>query len=254
MPVQELFGKCVGVVVMSIVQGGFMFSGSLGTGIILKKKEAKPDGNGYVWSLPSAVGLSGIGYGFLAGVSHKDLLIFIMDDITFQSIASESKGFKFGGQVEGTLGLIGRAMKLDFNWNTHKEQGGFGSTVSVAYSKGLFLGISLEGAVIGRRDVCNIRFYDGDYSPLSIINNDDNKITIPEGKVTLIDEVYTKLNVLASGKAFEVSEEEKTKIEEAKVNADSIHQSILATDNNNTNNEDDHIVPVEPVEEVEEQK
>jgi lipid-binding SYLF domain-containing protein len=239
---KQLFEKCIGIVIMSVVQGGFVFAGSIGTGILLKKKQKQPqqsnessNGCQYSWSLPTAVGMSGIGYGILAGVSYKDLVIFLMDEMVFQAIASSTKGFKLGGQGELTLGNIGRALKLDFNYSSNtKQDGGFGSTVSFAYSKGLFGGISLEGAMIGRRDICNLRFYHGDYTPTQIVTNEDNSIQIPEHRTTLLKEVYDKLNVLSSSSAPSTTSEdsvnrelEKLKIREAKEYADTIHQSLL---------------------------
>jgi lipid-binding SYLF domain-containing protein len=75
-------------------------------------------------------------------------------------------GFKIGGQGELTLGCIGRVVTLDFNHSSNlKKDGGFSSTVSYGYSKGVFGGASLEGAIIRQREVCNLRFYDGDYTP-----------------------------------------------------------------------------------------
>lgn len=61
--------------------------------------------------------------------------------------------------------------------------------------------------------------------------------------------MYDKLNLLSSGHAYDNDQYilEKSKMEEAKAHADEIHQSILATDNNNANDED-NIVHVEAVE------
>lgn len=48
-----LTGDLKGIILMSVVEAGFIFSGNLGTGILMAKKE---DGS---WSAPSAIGLTG---------------------------------------------------------------------------------------------------------------------------------------------------------------------------------------------------
>jgi lipid-binding SYLF domain-containing protein len=77
---KRLFKECVGVVMMHSVQLGFILSGTTATGILLKKNA---DGTG--WSPPCAVGMSGLGFGILIGVSASDLFVFIMDDQTLVS-------------------------------------------------------------------------------------------------------------------------------------------------------------------------
>ena len=52
----DLFGPGLcGLAFMTIIEAGFVFSGNIGTGIVLARK---PDGS---WSPPSAVGISGLG-------------------------------------------------------------------------------------------------------------------------------------------------------------------------------------------------
>lgn len=218
-----LLEQCVGIVLISMVQGGLVLSGSAGTGILLKKKSTT--GGEYFWSLPCAIGMSGIGYGLLAGLSVKDFIILIMSEDVLEAIASSSKGFKIGGRSEMTLGNFGQTLQMDLPWNA---VGSVRDTVTISYTKGLLAGVSIEGSVISKRDVCNRRFYDGDYTPIQIMNNDDGSVTIPDGKITLLKEVYHKLNLLASGHAFEDHEAEKEKILRAKAQADSVHDNIIA--------------------------
>ena len=55
-----------------------MFSGNVGTGIVIARK---PDGG---WSPPSAVGVSGLGWGFIVGASVKHLLYLIYDKVKME--------------------------------------------------------------------------------------------------------------------------------------------------------------------------
>ena len=52
---RKLFENCVGLILISIVEAGFIFSGNVGTGLLLAKQA---DGK---WSAPSSIGLTGVG-------------------------------------------------------------------------------------------------------------------------------------------------------------------------------------------------
>ena len=57
--------NCKGIILLSVVEAGFIFSGNVGTGVIIANKY---DGT---WSPPSALGLGGIGWGFMVGAEVK---------------------------------------------------------------------------------------------------------------------------------------------------------------------------------------
>lgn len=96
---QAFFKSCVGVVLLSVVEVGFVISGNLGTGILLKKL----DDIGSKWSAPVACGLTGVGYGLLVGGSIKDIMMFIFDEATLQKIGFDKMGLKLGAQVRLNL-------------------------------------------------------------------------------------------------------------------------------------------------------
>ena len=180
---KAFFETCVGVVLISVVEAGFIFSG---TGIILRKKE---DGS---WPPPSACGLTGLGWGFLIGASLKDLIVFVMDEGTLESMTA-NKGIKLGTQSEVTIGPLGRTYQFDSNLSLKN----FGPTLAVAFSKGAFLGLSVSGSVIGPRPVTNNTFYGRDITTKEILYGDN--VILPQDKVTLIEEVHSKLTKLAQG-------------------------------------------------------
>ena len=75
---RDLFKQCKGIVLLSVIEAGFCFSGNVGTGVVMARAE---DGS---WSPPSAVGLAGVGFGFMFGAETKDILILIMDSNTLK--------------------------------------------------------------------------------------------------------------------------------------------------------------------------
>ena len=189
---KKLFTACVGVVLISVVEVGFFFSGSIGTGIILKRNtNASPGTN--EWSYPVACGLGGLGWGLLAGGSVKDIIVFIFDDDTLKTMAYDKVGVKVGGQLEATIGTSGRSANLDL---TVSEKG-VGNTISYAFSKGAFLGISVEGAVIGARHKINQKFYNSaTITPDEIFAGGFEVSAIGETK---LQNVYTKLSLITAG-------------------------------------------------------
>jgi lipid-binding SYLF domain-containing protein len=212
---KSLFKECMGVVLISVIEAGFMFSGNVGTGIILKKK----DDDGKVWSPPTACGLTGVGWGFLIGASVKDIIIFIMDLSTLDSLLAD-KGLKMGGQGELTLGPFGRSYDAAMNVSGQ----GVGSTVSIAFTKGVFLGLSIEGSIIGARNVANTSFYGKEMTPREILFGES--IVVPTNKVTLMNGVYAKLAQLAAGNTSEPDAAEEQHKSAAAAAAEQAAESI----------------------------
>ena len=90
---------CKGIIILTVAEAGFIFSGNVGTGVIIAHKE---DGT---WSPPSALGLGGIGWGLMAGAEVKDLVICVMDEATLNTFAGEHH-VKIGSQVRTLTTLI----------------------------------------------------------------------------------------------------------------------------------------------------
>jgi lipid-binding SYLF domain-containing protein len=70
-----------GLVFLTMVKGAFLWSGSLSTGIVVKKLGPQQ------WSPPISVGMASFGFGLQAGGEKVDIIIIIGDDeeiATFQ--------------------------------------------------------------------------------------------------------------------------------------------------------------------------
>jgi lipid-binding SYLF domain-containing protein len=181
---KNLFEECLGIILISIAEAGFIFSANVGSGIAMTKNS---DGT---WSAPCAVGLTGMGFGLLAGASVKDVFMFLMDEETVNSVTGEN-GLKIGAQGELTIG-VGRNAKGDFDFTGR----GVGVPISIAYTKGIFGGFNLEGAVVGVRHKANKNFYGHDTSARDILLK--KKETLPADKTTKLAEVYDKLEKCAA--------------------------------------------------------
>lgn len=209
---RKLFEMCCGVVLISVVEAGFIFSGNVGTGVVLAKRE---DGT---WSPPSALGLTGIGFGFMVGAEVKDIVVLVMDKHTMAAFSGEGQ-IKFGGQMSLTLGPVGREADVSLNLSNR----GAGGSFSYTFSRGIFGGISLEGAVIGVRAGENSLFYGKEASPQSILFGDD-AVSIPEGSG--IPDLHRKLDMLTRGETTTLSEKELEKKESMREEADKVAESV----------------------------
>lgn len=209
---KQLFEDSIGICMISIVEAGFIFSGNVGTGIVIAKK---PDGS---WSPPCAVGMTGVGFGLLAGASVKDVMMFLMDDESVNSLTSDN-GLRVGSQLELTIG-IGRTAKGEFDISGR----GVGVPISIAYTKGVFGGFNLEGAVVGARHKANATFYGQECTPRGIVL--DGTVAFPGDKVTLMDEVYEKINKLQAGVTAEPDATEEAKKSVAHAEAEKAAESV----------------------------
>lgn len=111
--------------------------------------------------------------------------MFLLDDQTVQSVTGEN-GLKVGSQIELTVG-IGRTAKGDFDFTGR----GVGVPISIAYTKGVFGGFNLEGAVVGVRHKVNEKFYGEKCTARDILI--EKKVTVPADKETMLPQVYEKL-------------------------------------------------------------
>jgi len=93
------------------------------------------------------------------------------------------------------VGPLGRAHTFD----TVAGEQGFGTVHSVAFSKGAFVGLSVEGSIVGARKKVNQQFYGrADVTSGDLLNG---TVGLPEGKETLMEDVYEKLKQLSTGVA-----------------------------------------------------
>lgn len=140
---QAVFREARGVAILTITKAGFVFSGRGGSGVVVARTERG-------WSGPSAIGTGGIGFGFQAGILVSEHVMILN---THEAVDAFSKdgNVTLGGNLSAALGPIGRS-----------AEAGVGVQVAVytySRSQGLFAGVSLEGTVIGNRNVANEEYY-----------------------------------------------------------------------------------------------
>jgi lipid-binding SYLF domain-containing protein len=124
--------KCI-LVVPSLIKGGFIFGGKHGRGVASCRTS---DG----WSAPAFVSIGGGSWGLQIGVEGVDLVMLVMNDQGFQHLLSSK--FELTGEASGAAGPVGRHASAGTDWKMNTE------VLTYSRSKGVFAGLTLEGAVV----------------------------------------------------------------------------------------------------------
>ncbi|MGA8868788.1 MAG: lipid-binding SYLF domain-containing protein, partial [Candidatus Sulfotelmatobacter sp.] len=124
--------KCI-LVVPDLIKGGFIFGGKHGRGVATCRTA---DG----WSAPAFVSVGGGSWGLQIGVEDVDLVMLVMNDQGFQHLLSSK--FELTGEGSVAAGPVGRHASAGTDWKMNTEM------LTYSRSKGVFAGLTLEGAVV----------------------------------------------------------------------------------------------------------
>ncbi len=127
-------------------------------------------GPAHGWSGPSFIGLGGAGWGLQIGAELTDFIFVLNNDAAVRAFSRDGN-FKLGADLSAAAGPVGRDL-----------QAGVTTTAAVytySRSKGLFAGISLEGAIIGTQKTANDRYYGRTVGARSILAG---KVPPPAGR------------------------------------------------------------------------
>jgi len=96
------------------------------------------------WSAPAFVSIGGGSWGLQIGVEGVDLVMLVMNDQGFQHLLSSK--FALTGEGSVAAGPVGRHASAGTDWKMNTEM------LTYSRSKGVFAGLTLEGAVIEQDD------------------------------------------------------------------------------------------------------
>lgn len=169
---KAILRQAKGLAFIRIAKIGLMVSVQGGTGIVVARLGESLSS----WSAPCAVGTGGLGWGFQIGAEVSDIVIVLNTHEAVEAFASGNQ-VSLGGNVGIAVGPVGRNGALAANVHGGKlATGGVDMPVNAApcfsysHAKGLFFGISLEGAVIKPRDDVNSKFYQRPISAREILS------------------------------------------------------------------------------------
>jgi lipid-binding SYLF domain-containing protein len=174
---QELLEK---VKCIAIIPGekkfAFIFGGSYGRGLATCRTE-------HGWSAPMFVAVEGGSVGYQIGGSSTDLVMLFMNDHALQSLLSDK--FKLGADASVAAGPVGRHASAGTDLKINAE------ILSYSRAKGVFAGVSLDGAVVQADKSGDQAMYGEHVNRHEIL---DGKTPVPKSAQPLLHEIqeYTK--------------------------------------------------------------
>jgi SH3 domain-containing YSC84-like protein 1 len=142
---QEVLGsaECVAVV-PSMLKGGFIVGAKYGRGLASCRT---PKG----WSAPAFFSIAGGSVGFQIGGQAVDLVMLIMNDNGMKNLLSSK--FALGADASVAAGPVGRHAEGSTDWKMRAQ------VLTYSRARGVFAGISLNGAVVKQDKDSTREFY-----------------------------------------------------------------------------------------------
>ena len=162
--------KCIAII-PGDVKFAFIFGGSYGRGLATCRTERG-------WSAPMFVAIDGGSVGYQIGGSSTDIVMLFMNDHALQSLLSDK--FKLGADASVAAGPVGRNAAAGTDLKLSAE------ILSYSRAKGVFAGVSLDGAVMQADKSGDKAMYGDDVKRHEIL---DGKVAVPESAHALLREI-----------------------------------------------------------------
>ena len=168
--------KCVAVL-PSVVKGAFGVGGSYGHGAMVCRTGTNFTGP---WGAPAMYSLEGISFGFQIGGQATDFVLLIMNKDGVHSILRSK--VKLGADASIAAGPIGRAAEADTDAYMRAE------ILSYSRSRGVFAGVSLEGATLHSDNDANNALYGKNVTAREIVEGPASP-QVPQAAEVLVHEL-----------------------------------------------------------------
>jgi len=162
--------KCIAIV-PGDKKFAFVFGGSYGRGLATCR-------TGHGWSAPMFVAINSGSVGYQIGGSSTDIVMLFMNDHALQSLMSDK--FKVGADASVAAGPVGRNATAATDLKLNAE------ILSYSRSKGIFAGVSLDGAVMQADKSGDKAMYGDDVNRHEIL---DGKVAVPASARALLEEL-----------------------------------------------------------------
>jgi len=134
------------VIVPGLKKGAFIVGAKFGKGFVsCRGKDNRK------WSAPAAVRVEGGSVGFQIGGSETDVILLVMNDRGADRLLSSQ--FTLGGEGEVAAGPVGRSATAQTDAKFRAE------ILSWSRSRGVFAGVSLQGATLREDEEANQALY-----------------------------------------------------------------------------------------------
>jgi len=162
--------KCIAII-PGDKKFAFIFGGNYGRGLATCHTRLG-------WSAPMFVALEGGSVGYQIGGSSTDIVMLFMNDHALQSLLSDK--FKLGADASVAAGPVGRTAAANTDLKLNAE------ILSYSRAKGLFAGVSLDGAVVQADKSGDEAIYGHNVNRHEIL---DGKVAVPASAQPLLREI-----------------------------------------------------------------
>ena len=162
--------KCIAII-PGDKKFAFIFGGNYGRGVASCR-------TAHGWSAPMFIALDGGSVGYQIGGSSTDIVMLFMNDRALHSLLSDK--FKLGADASVAAGPVGRSAAAGTDLKLNAE------ILSYSRSKGVFAGVSLDGAVVQVDKSGDQGMYGADVDRHEIV---DGKVAMPASARDLIHEL-----------------------------------------------------------------
>jgi SH3 domain-containing YSC84-like protein 1 len=138
--------KCI-VVVPHLVKAGFIVGAKHGRGVAVCRTSAG-------WSAPAFISVGGGSWGLQIGAEGVDLVMLVMNDSGLRHLLSSK--FEITGEGSAAAGPVGRHASAGTDWKLNTE------LLTYSRSRGIFAGLTLEGAVVEQDADATVAIYGND--------------------------------------------------------------------------------------------
>jgi len=157
-----------------VIKAGFVIGGKYGRGVIIRHEPATNR-----WSAPAFYSIGAGSVGWQIGAESTDLVLVIRHQRGVESLLKNE--FTLGGDASVAAGPVGRSAQAGTDVALKSE------VLSYSRSRGLFAGISLEGAKINPLNDYNRAYYGRKLTSRQILL--EHKVAPPASARTLISEL-----------------------------------------------------------------
>ena len=152
--VQQWVSSGKGVfIVPQLLRGAFVFGGAGGGGILLTRDEQSGE-----WSQPVFYNIGAVSFGLQAGADTSELIMVVRTQKGLEEFYRSD--FKLGADVGVSAGPLGSSTAMG---------GIVADLLSFGRSKGAFMGMALDGAMIAVSDDSNSTYYGKAVRPTDIL-------------------------------------------------------------------------------------
>jgi lipid-binding SYLF domain-containing protein len=172
---QDLMNKadCV-ILVPNLKKAAFLVGGKYGRGFAFCRHSS-----GTGWSAPAAIRIEGGSFGLQIGGSEQDVLLLVMNQTGMKRLLGDK--FTLGGEASAAAGPVGREASAQTDAAMRAEM------LSYSRSRGLFAGLSLQGATLRPDADTNTELYGRTTTNKEILTGDVKTPAVAEKLESLLN-------------------------------------------------------------------